>query len=76
MIALVCKDRFRSLLAFGCVSAILIQSIMNCGVVCGLFPSTGINLPFFSSGGTSLIVSMSFCGLIINVSRWNKGEGN
>ena len=76
MIALVCKDRFRSLLAFGCVSAILIQSIMNCGVVCGLFPSTGIPLPFFSSGGTSLIVSMSFCGLIINVSRWNKGEGN
>jgi len=75
-IALVCKDRFRSLLAFGCVSAIMIQSIMNCGVVCGLFPSTGIPLPFFSSGGTSLIVSMSFCGLIINVSRWNKGEGN
>lgn len=74
-IALSCEDRFRSLLAFGCVSAILIQSLMNCGVVCGLFPSTGIPLPFFSSGGTSLIVSMSFCGLIINVSRWNKGEG-
>ncbi len=75
-IALSCEDRFRSLLAFGCVSAILIQSLMNCGVVCGLFPSTGIPLPFFSSGGTSLIVSMSFCGLIINVSRWNKGEGD
>jgi cell division protein FtsW len=75
-VALVCTDRFRSLLAFGCVSAILIQSLMNCGVVCGLFPSTGIPLPFFSSGGTSLIVSMSFCGLIINVSRWNKREGN
>ena len=74
-IALTCTDLFRSLLAFGCVSAILIQSLMNCGVVCGLFPSTGIPLPFFSSGGTSLIVSMSFCGLIINVSRWNKREG-
>lgn len=74
-IALFCQDRFRSLVAFGCVSAILFQSLMNCGVVCGLFPSTGIPLPFFSSGGTSLVVSMSLCGLIINVSRWNSGEG-
>lgn len=75
-IALCCNDRFRSLLVFGSVSAILFQSLMNCGVVCGLFPSTGIPLPFFSSGGTSLIVSVCFCGLIINVSRWNSGEGN
>lgn len=74
-VALVCTDRFRSLVALGSVCAILFQSLMNCGVVCGFFPSTGIPLPFFSSGGTSLVVSMSLCGLIINVSRWNAGEG-
>lgn len=74
-IALECEDRFRSFVAFGAVSAILFQSLMNCGVVCGFFPSTGIPLPFFSSGGTSLIVSMCLCGLIINVSRWNSREG-
>ena len=70
-IALNCEDRYRSLLVFGSVSAIVVQSIVNCAVVCGLLPPTGIPLPFFSLGGTSLIVSMLFCGLIINVSLWN-----
>ncbi len=74
-IALNCDDRYRSLLVFGSVSAILMQSIVNCAVVCGLLPPTGIPLPFFSLGGTSLIVSMLFCGLIINVSRWNSAGG-
>ena len=63
-------DRFRSLIAFGCCFLITGQSVMNCGVVCGAFPSTGIPLPFFSSGGSSLIVSMIACGLIINTSRY------
>lgn len=63
-------DRFRALLAFGCCFLIVGQSIMNCGVVVGAFPSTGIPLPFFSSGGSSLIVTMSACGLLINVSRY------
>lgn len=63
-------DRFRALIAFGCCFLIAGQSIMNCGVVCGAFPSTGIPLPFFSSGGSSLIVSMAACGLLINVSRY------
>lgn len=64
------NDLFRSLIAFGCTFLIAGQSIMNCGVVCGAFPSTGIPLPFFSSGGSSLIVTMCACGLIINVSRY------
>lgn len=64
------SDRFRSLVAFGCCFLIVGQSIMNCGVVGGAFPSTGIPLPFFSSGGSSLIVSMAACGLLINVSRY------
>lgn len=68
--ALHSNDRFRSLVAFGCCFLIVGQSIMNCGVVCGAFPSTGIPLPFFSSGGSSLIVTMAACGLVINVSRY------
>ncbi|MGL4982086.1 MAG: putative lipid II flippase FtsW [Treponemataceae bacterium] len=70
-IAFECKDLFRSLLVIGSVSSIFFQSILNCGVVSGLFPSTGIPLPFFSSGGTSLAITLAFCGLIINVSRFN-----
>lgn len=64
------SDRFRALVAFGCCFLVAGQSIMNCGVVCGAFPSTGIPLPFFSAGGSSLIVSMIACGLVINVSRY------
>lgn len=63
------KDRFRSLVAFGSTSVLLFQSIMNTGVVVRAFPATGIPLPFFSSGGSSLLISLCLCGLIINVSR-------
>ena len=76
IIAFRCADRFRSFVALGAVSAILFQSLVNCGVVCGFLPSTGIPLPFFSSGGSSLLVSMSLCGLIINVSRMNTSQGS
>ncbi len=70
IVSLKCTDRFRSLLGFGCTSTILIQSLMNCGVVVRFFPATGIPLPFFSSGGSSLLITLCLCGLIINVSRW------
>jgi cell division protein FtsW len=42
---------------------------MNCGVVCGALPSTGIPLPFFSLGGSSIIVTLSMCGFVLNASR-------
>ncbi len=70
-ISLACRDRYRSLLGFGSVSIILYQSLMNCAVVARVVPATGIPLPFFSSGGSSLLITLSLCGLIINVSRWN-----
>ena len=38
-------------------------------VVCGLLPTTGIPLPFFSSGGSSIIVTLAMCGFIVNSSR-------
>lgn len=73
-ISLRCSDRFRCYLGFGCTLIIFLQSLMNCGVVVRFFPATGIPLPFFSSGGSSLLITLCLCGLIINVSRW-KPEG-
>jgi cell division protein FtsW len=70
-IAAECSDRFLSMAAFGSVSAIVLQSLMNCGVVSALLPATGIPLPFFSAGGSSLLITLLFCGVIINVSKWN-----
>lgn len=67
--ALLCPRRFDSYAAFGCVSIIVLQSLVNCAVVCGLFPTTGIPLPFFSLGGSSIIVTLAMAGIILNSSR-------
>ena len=67
--ALNCKDRFTAYASFGCVSIIFLQSLINTMVVCGLLPSTGIQLPFFSLGGSSIIVTLAMCGFILNASR-------
>jgi len=48
---------------------ICFQAFMNLGVVSGLLPSTGLNLPFFSQGGTSLMANMIGLGLLLNISR-------
>lgn len=64
-----CPNRFAAYGSFGCVSVIVLQSIINCMVVCGLLPSTGIPLPFFSVGGSSIIVTLAMCGYILNASR-------
>jgi len=45
------------------------QSLVNCAVVCGALPSTGIPLPFFSLGGSSIISTLCMCGFILNASR-------
>ena len=65
-------DKFSALSTFGCVSVIVLQSVVNTMVVCGLLPSTGINLPFFSLGGSSIIVTLAMCGFIVNASRCEK----
>ena len=62
-------DRFSALTSFGFVSIIVLQSFVNTMVVCGLLPSTGIPLPFFSLGGSSIIVTLAMCGFIVNASR-------
>ena len=64
-----CPDRFAAYSCFGCVSVIFMQSLVNCMVVCGLLPPTGIPLPFFSVGGSSIIITLAMCGFILNSSR-------
>ena len=71
-----CPDRFAAYGCFGCVSVIVMQSIINLMVVCGLLPSTGIPLPFFSVGGSSIIVTLAMCGFILNASRCQEKTEN
>ncbi|HUX12891.1 MAG TPA: putative lipid II flippase FtsW [Spirochaetia bacterium] len=68
-IAYFAGDRFQSILAFGLTACLVFQALLNMGVVAGLVPATGITLPFFSAGGSSILISMIMCGLLINLSR-------
>ncbi len=70
-IALNSKDMFGKYLAFGMTFQMLIQAVMNLMVVIGLIPVTGVTLPFLSYGGSSLLVSMTSIGIILNISRNN-----
>jgi cell division protein FtsW len=65
---------FLRLLAFGVTSCILIQATVNIAVVSNLIPATGIPLPFFSQGGSSLMITLVMCGLLVNTSRHGPGE--
>ncbi|MGP1586760.1 MAG: peptidoglycan glycosyltransferase FtsW [Treponemataceae bacterium] len=71
VIAFRCQDKLRSYTAFGIVTCIIVQILSNCGVVCGALPSTGIPMPFFTSGGSSLIVTLFMCGIVINISKYD-----
>lgn len=62
-------DPFRSHLAFGAASYLAAQALINIMVVSGAAPATGIPLPFFSAGGSSLVSVALTAGLIYNVSR-------
>jgi cell division protein FtsW len=62
-------DRFGSLLAAGLTMFLVGQALINMGVVLGMLPTTGIPLPFVSSGGSSLLTSMTAVGLLLSVSQ-------
>ena len=68
-IALRCEEKFGCLLAAGIISLISVQAFINMGVVVGVLPTTGLPLPFFSAGGTSLSITMAAVGIVLNVSR-------
>ena len=69
LIALHCESMFAAYVSFGCISMVFLQSLLNCAVVCGAAPTTGMPLPFFSSGGSSLVVTFCMCGFVINASH-------
>lgn len=68
-VALATHDRFHMLLAGGIVSWLVVQAIINVGGVTGLMPVTGLTLPFFSAGGSSLFITLTATGLLLNVAR-------
>lgn len=68
-IAVRCKDRFGMLLAVGITTQIGIQTVLNLSVVSNLIPNTGISLPFFSYGGTALIMQLVEMGIMLNISK-------
>jgi cell division protein FtsW len=68
-IAFRAEDRFSSYVAFGMTTAICLQAFLNMAVAVGLVPTTGVTLPFFSAGGSSLFVTLVMCGILLNLSR-------
>ncbi len=70
-ISLRAPDRFSSLLSAGIIFQVGLQMILNICVVTNTIPSTGISLPFFSYGGTSLVILMAEMGIILNISRYS-----
>jgi cell division protein FtsW len=69
-----CENTFGKLLAAGLTTMIISQVILNIAVVSGALPATGIPLPFFSAGGSSLVTTLVCAGLIANVIK-NNGNG-
>ncbi len=64
-------NRFCSLLSMGVTAQIVIQVILNLAVVTNTLPSTGISLPFFSYGGTSLLILLAEMGIVLSISRYS-----
>ncbi len=68
-IALHARDRFGTLLVVGIMTHLSLQTFLNIAVVTGLVPATGISLPFFSYGGTALVLQLVEMGIVLSVSR-------
>ena len=64
-------NRFCSLVVMGLTLQVSLQAILNIAVVTNTLPSTGISLPFFSYGGTSLVILMVEMGVILSISRYS-----
>lgn len=68
-VAVGCQDRFGCLLAAGITAMISVQAFINIGVVIGILPTTGLPLPFFSAGGTSITILLASVGILLNISK-------
>lgn len=68
-LALHARDKFGTLLVVGITTLLAAQVFLNIGVVTNMLPNTGISLPFFSYGGTALMIQLAQMGIILSVSR-------
>ena len=73
-IAFNAPDMFGSLLVVGIMALIAVQVIINIAVVTASMPCTGMPLPFFSYGGTSLAITMGTMGIVLNVARQSRNK--
>ncbi|MEG1887675.1 MAG: putative lipid II flippase FtsW [Oscillospiraceae bacterium] len=69
VIAMRAPDKFGSLLALGLTFQVGLQAALNIFVVTNTIPNTGISLPFFSYGGTSLVILLAEMGIVLSISR-------
>jgi cell division protein FtsW len=71
LIAKNCPDKFGQLLAYGITMLITTHAFMNMGIAAGIFPPTGVSLPFISYGGSSILFMSICCGILLNIGRQN-----
>jgi cell division protein FtsW len=71
---LIVSDYFSRLAGFGIITLLSLQVLLNLAVVTGVMPTTGLALPFFSAGGSAILMSAISCGILINLSRSSRTE--
>ncbi len=69
-----CPDKYLKLVAYGLTFKVALQALLNIAVVTNSIPNTGIALPFFSSGGTSLAVQIFEIGILLSISRYSAAK--
>jgi cell division protein FtsW len=69
-----CSDRFGQLLGVGISTSVFVYAMLNMFVATGLFPVTGLPLPFLSYGGSALVVNAFAVGVLLNLSRYRPKE--
>ncbi len=72
-VSLRAPDALGRLLAAGITTALALQAFINMGAVTGILPITGVTLPLMSFGGSSLVISLCFVGILLNVSKQATG---
>lgn len=70
-LAQICEDNFGKFIVVGIISWFMFQAFFNIGAMIGILPITGVTLPFISSGGTSIMVSLAAAGILVNISKQN-----
>lgn len=72
-VSLAQTDTFRKITGLGVTTFLVYQVLINLAVVVGAVPATGVTLPFFSYGGSSVVISLFMGGILLNLSRGSRG---